>query len=92
MEGGGGGGVGAMLASAKKFDQQKKFETEVDKTMFRCVKLKIIGEKKTMCKNNSWKIRTKEVLEIRTHPDGRTGGGGLQIRDFGARPLFTGPK
>ena len=31
MEGGGGGGgvVGAMLVSAKKFDQKQKFETKV---------------------------------------------------------------
>ena len=48
-----------------------------------------------MCKNNCWKIRTSGkgvVLEIRTHPDSR-GGGGLKIRDFAGvlcrRPLST---
>ena len=48
------------------------------------------SSKKTMCKNNSWKIRTQTswvVLEIRTHPDR---GGGLKIGDFGGRPLLTG--
>ena len=36
-EDGGGGGVGAMLALAKKFDQKQKFETEVDKLCFNAV-------------------------------------------------------
>ena len=31
---GGGGGVGTILASANKFDQKQKFETEVDKLCF----------------------------------------------------------